>query len=61
MKNVDESGKFATNRGRAPHKGGYHAGKNKGINPFKVWFEKTINGVTVKVSSLKRHKIQPCD
>lgn len=33
-----EEGKPASDRGKAPHKGGYHAAK-KGINPKKIWFE----------------------
>lgn len=35
---VNESGKPATNRGKPPHKGGYHA-RLKPVNPFKVWWE----------------------
>lgn len=38
-KHNDESGKPSTNRGKAPHKGGYRASVAKGINPFKVYFE----------------------
>lgn len=35
---VNESGKPATNRGKPPHKGGYHA-RLKPVNPFKIWWE----------------------
>lgn len=34
----NESGKPATNRGKPPHKHGYHA-RMKPVNPFKIWFE----------------------
>lgn len=34
----NESGKEATNRGKPPHKHGYHA-RMKPVNPFKIWFE----------------------
>lgn len=34
----NESGKPATNRGKQPHKGGYHA-RLKPVNPFKIWWE----------------------
>ncbi len=37
-KHQDESGRPTSNRGRPPHKGGYHA-RAKGVNPFKVWWE----------------------
>lgn len=61
MKYLDESGKPAFNRGKAPHQGGYHAGKFKGINPFKTWFERVVNGVVIKTQFPKKHKIQPCN
>ena len=40
-KHQDESGKSTTNRGKPPHKNGYSA-KMKGVNPFKVYFTKTV-------------------
>lgn len=39
MKNHDNSGKPATNRGKPPHKGGYKASTAKGVNPFAYWWE----------------------
>lgn len=51
-KHQDESGRPTTTRGKAPHKGGYSA-KNKGCNPFKVWFEigeGTLDGKARKVT-----------
>ena len=61
MKYQDESGKPAFNRGKAPHQGGYHAAKSKGINPMKVWFEKMLNGVIVKTSKFEKYKIKPAN
>lgn len=37
-RHVNESGKPSMNRGKQPHKGGYHA-RMKPVNPFKVWYE----------------------
>jgi hypothetical protein len=41
-RHYNEEGRPANDRGKAPHKGGYHGAK-KGINPKKVWFEVLIN------------------
>ena len=40
-----ESGKVATNRGKPPHKHGYHA-RMKPVNPFKIWW--TVGGKGTK-------------
>jgi len=36
----DEMGRPTNNRGKPPHKGGYH-GAMKGVRPNKSWFEVT--------------------
>jgi len=67
----DESGRPTTNRGKAPHRGGYSA-RAKGVNPFKTWLERTVwelggapnNQIAVKVSrfnSGKRWKYKPAN
>lgn len=44
MRNIDESGKPAQNRGKAPHSGGYHSGKHKtGKGSSRIWFEKLVD------------------
>lgn len=37
VRHVNDQGKPTDNRGKPPHRGGYH-GKMKGINPHKIWF-----------------------
>lgn len=50
---VNDQGKpDSGTRGKKPHKGGYH-GKQKGVNPFKIYFEISTGeiGKTVRASS----------
>ena len=49
-KHQDESGNPTDNRGKPPHKGGYHGAK-KGIKPNVVWFEIGIGKYRVVVHS----------